>query len=817
LLLLASGLNCSCHRSPEATFQNAQQALRRGNLIRCLSEADHGYREFGSSSPEWSWKFKILKAEVLTLSGKSEDAVALFASANGSPSDPDSKVEMLATVGVALAHLHSFPDAERDLAQADGLCVSSFLPHCGDVLRARGVLAIERGQLSESREFFQRTLAFGRSHGDQFLEATALLNLAAVALKEEHFDEAVDWLEPAEMISTALGAGGIEVKVLGNLGWAYYNLGDSARALDLSLEAEKRAIQSGEIIDQLSAHTNTGYVYAEQGDSAAAELAYLEALDLARRIKNTQHIYNAYRALALVAANAGRNEDARHYSQEAITIARADNNRLNELFPLLAEGLVAAKTQEIADAERIFREVEQDKNGNASLKWRAQHGLARLYQKENRLALADTEYRAALSTFETARSSLKRDESKLPFSTNAASIYDDYVDFLVAHGKSSDALRWAEYSRARSLAEGLGLLAKDALNGDRAEPPTPNGQEIARRARGTLLFYWLGEKQSYLWAITPRKTNLYPLPPGAEIEGAVQRYRKALAGTQDVLEAADRDGQSLYRTLVSPAQALLRKDARVFIIPDGNLNSLNFETLIVSDPKLHYWIDDATISYASSLRILASPHSSRNEPTRRLLLVGDSVSPSKEYPELPKAAAQMEGVAQHFPGQRRVYAREQATPSAYLNSNPEQFSHIHFVAHGTASRLSPLDSAIVLSRSSASTDSFKLYARDIIQHRLDAELVTVSACYGAGERSYSGEGLVGLSWAFIRAGAHNVIAALWEATDTPTQQLMDRFYDELDHGAKPDAALRASKLTLLHGSSFHNPFYWAPFQLYTGS
>jgi CHAT domain-containing protein len=62
-----------------------------------------------------------------------------------------------------------------------------------------------------------------------------------------------------------------------------------------------------------------------------------------------------------------------------------------------------------------------------------------------------------------------------------------------------------------------------------------------------------------------------------------------------------------------------------------------------------------------------------------------------------------------------------------------------------------------------------------------------------------------------------VIAALWEATDAPTQQLMDRFYDELDHGAKPDAALRASKLALLHGSSFHNPFYWAPFQLYTGS
>jgi len=203
----------------------------------------------------------------------------------------------------------------------------------------------------------------------------------------------------------------------------------------------------------------------------------------------------------------------------------------------------------------------------------------------------------------------------------------------------------------------------------------------------------------------------------------------------------------------------------------------------------------------------------------------------------------MESVARHFPAaKQRIFARERATPAAYLASSPEQFSYIHFVAHGTASRLSPLDSAIVLSKivrsktvlsknalskpalsktapaqGNAEDDSFKLYARDIIRRPLRADLVTISACYGAGERSYSGEGLVGLSWAFLRAGAHNVVAALWEATDASTEQLMDKFYDELDKGAGPDAALRAAKLSLLRGRGFHNPFYWAPFQLYAGS
>jgi CHAT domain-containing protein len=62
-----------------------------------------------------------------------------------------------------------------------------------------------------------------------------------------------------------------------------------------------------------------------------------------------------------------------------------------------------------------------------------------------------------------------------------------------------------------------------------------------------------------------------------------------------------------------------------------------------------------------------------------------------------------------------------------------------------------------------------------------------------------------------------VIAGLWEVTDASTEQLMDRFYDEMDKGSSPNAALRAAKLSLLHGSPYHNPFYWAPFQLYTGS
>jgi CHAT domain-containing protein len=313
--------------------------------------------------------------------------------------------------------------------------------------------------------------------------------------------------------------------------------------------------------------------------------------------------------------------------------------------------------------------------------------------------------------------------------------------------------------------------------------------------------------------IAPARGLLAARPPGTKVQGRCQS-----CGT---VEAEP-----------FPNCTFSGASAQVLIVPDGSLNNLNFETLLVSDPaspetKPHYWIEDVTIANASSLRVLGAARSDtgkkKDKRDRSLLLVGNSIAPNGKYPELPKAAAQMESVGGHFPAdEQRIFARERATPAAYLDSGPERFSYIHFVAHGTASRLSPLDSAIVLSKNAASkgdadSDSFKLYARDIIRRPLRADLVTISACYGAGERAYSGEGLVGLSWAFLRAGAHNVVAALWEATDASTEQLMDKFYDEINKGARPDAALRTAKLSLLRGGGFRNPFYWAPFQLYAGS
>ncbi len=783
----------------------------RGDLARSQQEAETDYRRFLKSDPALAWKFRILEADALSWRGKSEEVVALFESGPPPPALRDIIIQARTLQGVALAHLHNFPEADRKLTEAEVLCHESTDPACGGVIRARGVLAVELGDFSQAKQFFEQSLLFAHSHNDQLLEATALLNVGFASLAQGYLDEAVDWSERANQSAQALGARDLSQNAAGNLGWSYYKLGDSEKALGLFLEAEKTAHELGDVGDQASWLTNAGYIYMDRRDFSLAGQSFRKALDLATEINSKEDIYNARRVLARLALQTGEVDEASQFAEQALNIARESGNHLDELYPLLVQGQIAARRADSADAEQKFKAVEQDKSCPIFLKWEAQHSLARLYEDEKHPDLADRQYRAALATFEMARTDIRHEDSHLSFLTNGWRIYDDYVHFLVSQGKTNDALRWADHSRARTLAEGLGLLTNSAADG----PPPLNAMEIARREKGTFLFYWLGEKQSYLWAITPKKTELFPLPAASEIDSAVRRYREAIAGPQDVLDSANSDGRSLYLMLIAPAQTLLPKDAKVFIIPDGSLNNLNFETLLVPEPKLHYWIEDAIVANASSLRVLAASYTPERKRPRRLLLVGDSIPPNDKYPALPKAAAQMDSVARHFPaGQQQVFRREQATPAAYLSSNPEPYTHIHFVAHGIASRLSPLDSAIVLSKEKAQDDSFKLYARDIIRHPLRADLVTISACYGTGDRSFPGEGLVGLSWAFLRAGAHSVIAALWDVADASVEKLMAQFYEELDHGASPDTALRTAKLSLLH-SEFRNPYYWAPFQLYT--
>lgn len=805
-------------------------ALNRGETDAALEKTSKGYDEFHHLSPEWAWEFTILKAKALYKQGRYEQVLATLRAEPNPPMSGEIAVKRRWMEGVALVSLQKFQGAEEALGQANHLCNGIHQDICADVLSAQGMLEMERGHPLAAQPFFLRVLPVAHASGRPIWESSALLDLSWSALGQTHFDEALDWADSARRIAVPNGLTDIAERAVGNMGWAYYKLGDIEKAEGLFVEAKNTADRLGEVSSEIGWLTNVGYIYMDQGQLELAEKTFHYSADLSQKIRSPGDLMDSLTALAFVCEQTAKLDEAQRYADEALKMAKAGGSELDVVYPLLVEGRVAARRNDAGTAEADFSEVAKSADTPVFLKWEAERSLARLYEAENHPGPADAEYRTALSTFEAARCDLhQRVDSRLPFLTNAARIYENYIHFLVAHGKTDEALQVADYTRARTLTEGLGRPCKAKF-----APDPLNAPEIARRVGGTILFYALGQEHSYLWAISPREVKMFPLAANqAEIDTAVQNYRKKLEGPPQILEAAN-DGSELYQMLVAPAESFLNKtfqkketSARnIFIIPDGALNSLNFETLL-PQPH-HYWIEDVTVANAPSLRLLPTSQSNQRKLAGKLLIVGNPVSPDigsdNAYPELPNASAQVETIKKYFPADHEaVFARQQASPAAYLNNHPDQYSYIHFVAHGTASRMSPLDSAIILSReanspSTAQDDSFKLYARDIINnHPLHAELVTISACYSTGNRTYSGEGLVGLSWAFLRAGAHNVVAALWDVSDASTPQLVDEFYSELKKGKPPAAALRSAKLSLLHSATFHSPFYWAPFQLYTGS
>lgn len=717
--------------------------------------------------------------------------------------------------GMANAFMQKLPEADKYLADAEELIKANQPKLSGELALRRGTYYFIKGEMELAGKAYQKALQVAREQNDKFLETSALSGLGVVATKEGHYDESIDWNRAALELSQAIGARASLANILGNMGWSYTELGDFESALTYYKQAEDESVRSGLISAQIS--WLTSIAYADQGlhDDASAETILKQALPLARANDRKDKLAQCLNQLSWIMLRTGRNELASAYNQEASELEGKGLGPRLVIETKLLRGLIAARTRNYAEAEKSLQEVIQDPRAVKFQQWTGHAELAKVYADEGLSAKAEAEFRRSLETIEGVRASLHTEESRLSFLFNTIAFFNDYVEFLISRQRIKDALQVAELSRARTLAEGLGAV-QQAFS---FPLPEFHPEKIARRSNAILLFYWLAPKNSYLWVLTPQKTTLLKLAPDSEIDPLIKSYRKEVLAMHDAQDTGSSDGEKLYAMLVEPAKKLMPPGARVILLPESSLYGLNFETLIVPEPKPHFWIEDVTLTTANSLTLLGSL-AVRPEPKEKsLLLIGNTEQPNADFPALAQAGAEMKKIEGYFPEQKRkVLEGKQATPTAYLKSSPEKFSYLHFVTHGTASLSRPLESAVILSQEG---DSYKLYARDIVQHRLNANLVTISACNGAGTRAYSGEGLVGLSWAFLRAGAHNVVGALWEVSDASTPQLMDAFYRELFQGKDPATALRDAKLGLLHSadadSVFKNPFYWAPFQLYAGS
>jgi CHAT domain-containing protein/Flp pilus assembly protein TadD len=815
LLACMAAFGCRSIQDPQLVYDRVSNKIVHGDLQSASIEVDRAFQRYNARSTEWGWRFKILKAQILVTQSRGQDALAVLEGVlPASLASSDVAVRQLLFQGIAYRIKQDFPNADKKLAQAEQLAISAQPALLSEVLNARGILDFDQQNYSSAEAAFHRALTSARHYNLARQQLSALGNLVRVTIINGRYGEAIDDSQTALQLARSADLRSIEAALLGNLGWCYFQLGDFENALDYFKQARDASERLGITGGSFYWEGSVAQSYQELHDYASAKELLKRTLDNASKIDNKQTMTENLNYLVRLDLITDQLEEAEQYNKQAMLIEDAGLDHFNVLETRLLAGRIATLMGDFAVSNQLFRQVMDGPAKADALKWEADAGLARMFDAQASYAPADREYRRSIEMFEAARVDIEQDDLRISFLARGIESYDAYVDFLLRHGRPLDALKVADQSRSRTLAEGLKTSRNSAVPYSRALDP----RKLSQSLRATLLFYWLGEHRSYLWVVTPARVAYFALPSAQQIALVVKSYREALLGTRDPLEGGNVDGRKLYEMLIEPAKKLIPQGSRVILFPDGSLYGLNFETLVVPGPKPHYWIEDVTVTTASSLTLLASAAARPVPKEKSLFLVGNTVSPNVDFPPLPQAAVEMRDIEKYFPQQRsEVLSGSEATPSAYLSSKPEQYAYLHFVTHGTASRARPLESAVILSKGK-DEDTYKLYARDIVKHHLSAYLVTISACNGAGTRAFSGEGLVGLSWAFLRAGAHNVVGALWEVSDASTPQLMDKLYDGLSHGEDPASALRAAKLSLLHSDSvFKKPYYWAPFQLYAGS
>lgn len=817
-LLLSSFLIAACTAKADLdqVYREGYRELEWGNLDVAAELARLGSRQARQERrPTWVFAFGVLDAEVLVAQRRIEEALdRLGDGAHEGHATAALRARALMTRGYARCYLPDVPEAltRADLEKAAAMARRRGAERLlAEVILRRGTCSFKQGDFGAAQADFRRVMAIARGRRASLIEAQAAGSLGRLLAATSRFDDAARWLRRSLDLTANRPAGGLRLKSLGNLGWCYLLLGDYKRATVVLSEAASLARRRGYAGDRVIALTNLGNAQRGRGSYLAAERSYRRATAVAREIRNrddaAELLTYTLATRAALALEQGRLSAAASQVEEALRIRVERGDETERQKMRLLQGEIWARQADLARAAARYREVLASPDAGSDLRWEARAALARLHIRADRPDEAEAEFQRAFALMEMSLSQLLEAEFQLPFFSSLRRFYDDYIDFLISRGDSLAALEVADRSRARLLRKQLGG-GGDAPGREMAYP------RLARDLDAVLLYYWTAPERSFLWLVHANGVELVTLPGQEVLQQLVSTYRERILQSRDPITERWAEGVELYETLVAPASSLLPAAARLVIVPDGPLHQLNFETLVVPGPRPHYLIEDTVLVRAPSLRLLSAEEAPQRLKAPSLLVLGDPISPGDEFPALPFAGREIEGIARLFSVEKRqVHSREQAKRSAYGNADPGRFTYIHFAAHAQANAVVPLESAVVLS---AGDQDFKLYAREIVDIPLDAELVTLSACRSAGGRTFAGEGLVGLSWAFLSAGARHVIGGLWQVEDASTAELMERLYRELVAGAEPAVALRRAKLELLRsGTAYRKPYYWAPFVTYT--
>jgi CHAT domain-containing protein len=290
--------------------------------------------------------------------------------------------------------------------------------------------------------------------------------------------------------------------------------------------------------------------------------------------------------------------------------------------------------------------------------------------------------------------------------------------------------------------------------------------------------------------------------------------------------------QQLSRILLAPLAEKLGASQRLAIVAEAPLDKLPFE--ILAHPETgRRLIESHELAYLPSfsvLRALRERGRACTPPESELLAMGDPLFGSEDrrwpgdvddvreredvlaFQRLESTATEVAGIARSYPGAEPITGKA-ATRERFLAEAPRH-RVIHVASHAWTDARIPEQSKIAFScvdPQNVAAETCDLYFQDVLALELCGQTVVLSACRTAGGLTVEGEGVLGLPWAFLRAGASTVVASLWQVKDKATADLMSSFHHHLVGGMDPAGALRQARLALIE--SGQPPSSWAPFVL----
>ena len=261
-------------------------------------------------------------------------------------------------------------------------------------------------------------------------------------------------------------------------------------------------------------------------------------------------------------------------------------------------------------------------------------------------------------------------------------------------------------------------------------------------------------------------------------------------------------GQILYGKLIQPLEGIITSE-NVTIVPHGALHYLPFNAVFGGD---WYLVDKYSIRLlpSASIMIFLKDRSERHKGT--LLAFGNPDLGDKSL-NLPGAEREARAISKDMPN-AVVLLKSQATETAF-KSLGGKFRYIHFATHGTFDAEEPLTSGLLMAKDDENDGV--LTVGELYDLRLNADLVTLSACETGLGRVANGDDVVGFTRGFFYAGASSIISSLWKVDDQATSMLMVEYYKSLKNNDKR-TALRAAQLKIKATYNPH-PYYWSAFQI----